>query len=58
MLSLYLQLKKEYKEVKQVRDFSGFGWDSVNHVATASDDVWTALLTVRFFISNIYPSLN
>jgi Myb/SANT-like DNA-binding domain len=41
-----IQLKKEYKEVKQIRELSGFGWDADKHVVTAADDVWDAYIEV------------
>ncbi|KAF8341693.1 Myb/SANT-like DNA-binding domain-containing protein [Amanita rubescens] len=37
-------LKKEYKEVKHIRDLSGFGWDDAKKVVTATPEVWEALL--------------
>ncbi len=32
---------------KTLRDSSGFGWDDVNQVVTASAEVWDAFLAVR-----------
>jgi len=35
----YLQLKKDYKEVKVVREASGFGWDDKKSHPVVNDDV-------------------
>ncbi|KAG6834959.1 hypothetical protein H0H93_006081 [Arthromyces matolae] len=40
----YNTLKKDYKEVKAIRELSGFGWDDDNHLATAADDVWESYI--------------
>ncbi|KAF9473333.1 hypothetical protein BDN70DRAFT_775527, partial [Pholiota conissans] len=37
-------LKKEYIQVKFLRDKSGFGWDHTKQLVTADDEVWDALL--------------
>ncbi|KAJ3729329.1 hypothetical protein C8R42DRAFT_715619 [Lentinula raphanica] len=37
-------LKKDFKEVKELREKSGFGWDATRNVATAGEDVWEKLL--------------
>jgi len=37
-------LKKEYVQVKQLRDKSGFGWDDGLSRVTATDEVWDALI--------------
>ncbi|KAG6826692.1 hypothetical protein H0H87_006689 [Tephrocybe sp. NHM501043] len=37
-------LKKEYKEVKQLKEHSGFGWDDEKGLVTAEDDVWERYL--------------
>ncbi|KAJ3765491.1 hypothetical protein FB446DRAFT_795001 [Lentinula raphanica] len=37
-------LKKDFKEVKELREKSGFGWDAARNVATAGEDVWEKLL--------------
>ena len=47
-LNYALKLKKEYKEVKHIRDLSGFGWDDAKKVVTATPEVWEALLAVCF----------
>ncbi|KAF9018020.1 hypothetical protein BDP27DRAFT_1378500 [Rhodocollybia butyracea] len=39
-----IHLKKEYREVKSIREKSGFGWDSARGVATATPAVWAALI--------------
>jgi len=36
-------LKKEYREVKIIRDKSGFGWNVEKSLATAEDSVWEKL---------------
>jgi hypothetical protein len=41
-----IQLKKEYKEVKQIGELNGFGWDADKHVVTAADDVWDVYIEV------------
>lgn len=46
-ITSFLQLKKEYREVKQLRDLSGFGWDDIQKLVTADNDVWLRLITVR-----------
>lgn len=38
--SKYNRLKKEYKEVKTVVEYSGFGWDDINKLPTAITGVW------------------
>ena len=43
---MVLQLKKEYKEVKQIWELSGFRWDVDKHLATAADDVWDKYIEV------------
>lgn len=55
-----IQLKKEYKEVKQIRDLSGFGCDADKHLVTAADDVWDRYIEVRcimFFFGLNPPEL-
>ncbi|ETV89964.1 hypothetical protein H310_15195, partial [Aphanomyces invadans] len=37
-------LKREYKDVKYLRDNSGFGWNEELGLPTAPDDVWAAVL--------------
>ncbi|KAJ3779991.1 hypothetical protein GGU10DRAFT_381390 [Lentinula aff. detonsa] len=41
----FTTLKKEYKEVKYLRNLSGFGWNPLQHVVTATPSVWSSLLT-------------
>jgi hypothetical protein len=41
--SKFNRLKKDYKEVKEIREFSGMGWDDVNHLPMAEPSVWKAL---------------
>jgi hypothetical protein len=52
-----IQLKKEYKEVKQIQELSGFGWDADKHVVTAADDVWYAYIEVCY-VKKPLPSFN
>ncbi|CAD6888581.1 unnamed protein product, partial [Tilletia caries] len=40
----YRNLKAQYKEVKELVDMSGFGWDEDKGVATADDAVWDDLV--------------
>jgi hypothetical protein len=51
-----IQLKKEYKEVKEIWELSGFGWDADKHVVTAADNVWDAYIEVCCVKKN-YPVL-
>ena len=41
----FATLKGEYQVVKRLKDQSGFGWDSLLQIVTASEDVWTAYIT-------------
>ncbi|CAD6933524.1 unnamed protein product [Tilletia laevis] len=43
----YRNLKAQYKEVKELVDMSGFGWDEDKGVATADDAVWDDLVKRR-----------
>lgn len=47
--SKWSRIKGEYKEVKFLREASGFGWDEDRCVPTAEEQVWEDLLTVRFY---------
>ncbi|EJD03268.1 uncharacterized protein FOMMEDRAFT_20420 [Fomitiporia mediterranea MF3/22] len=38
--SRFHRLKSAYQEVKKIRESSGFGWDPVQHLATAPANVW------------------
>jgi Myb/SANT-like DNA-binding protein len=50
--SKYTRLKKEYKDIKWLReDVSGFGWDDENKLVTATDEVWDELEKVLFYYS-------
>ena len=40
------QLKSDYKEVHELREMSGFGWDDATQRVTAENDVWEALKEV------------
>ncbi|TFK38274.1 hypothetical protein BDQ12DRAFT_723607 [Crucibulum laeve] len=40
-------LKKEYCEVKNLCELSGFGWDNIQNLVTANNNVWDSLLTVH-----------
>ncbi|KAG6907216.1 hypothetical protein DXG01_009872 [Tephrocybe rancida] len=52
-------LKKDYREVKQLRDMSGFGWDDNNKLVTAEGDVWDWLIqahpTLKKWRKNHFP---
>ncbi|THU81653.1 hypothetical protein K435DRAFT_972275 [Dendrothele bispora CBS 962.96] len=39
----FATLKKDYKDAKYLRNLSGFGWDPLKHVVTATASVWAAL---------------
>lgn len=41
-------MKKDYHQVKELRELSGFGWDSENNMVTAHpESVWTDYAKVR-----------
>jgi hypothetical protein len=44
--AVFYQLKKEYREVKIIRDKSGFGWNAEKGLAMAEDSVWENLIKV------------
>jgi hypothetical protein len=44
--SKWTRLKKDYKEVKFLREASGFGWDSVNNLVTTEPEVWAEMAKV------------
>jgi len=46
MKSKWGRIKGFYKEVKFIREQSGFGWDDIRCVPTAEPTVWAALLKV------------
>ena len=46
------RLKGNYKDVKFVRELSGFGWDNKKFVPTAEDDVWDRLEEVSSTLYN------
>ena len=46
------RLKGDYKDVKFVRELSGFGWDDKKFVPTAEDDVWDRLEEVSSTLYN------
>lgn len=37
-------LKRQFKQMNQLRNSSGFGWDAVGQTVTANDDVWEEYL--------------
>jgi len=43
---MFLQLKDDYKIVKELQDKSGFGWDDVKKILTATPDIWEKYLEV------------
>jgi hypothetical protein len=43
-------MKKDYKEVKFLRELSGFGWDEENCVPTAEPEVWEDFRKVIEFL--------
>ena len=47
MLLSFLQLKEDYKVVKELVNMSGFGWDEGKGVVTAEEHVWAALIQVN-----------
>jgi hypothetical protein len=48
--SKWTRLKKDYKEVKFLREASGFGWDSVNNLVTAEPEVWAEMAKAIAFL--------
>ena len=48
-----MQLKQEFEIVKELRGLSGFGWDDIKKIVTATDEVWEAYLAV----SNLFFQL-
>ena len=46
LFSLWLQLKDDYKIVKELRKQSGFGWDNAKQLVTAPPQVWDSYLEV------------
>lgn len=59
--SKFTRLKKDYKEVKWLREASGFGWDNGRHLPTAEPQVWEAIKKVfrlynRDFVHILNPS--
>jgi len=42
----FQRLKREYKEVKFLRDLSGFGWDESADTVQAEEQVWDGILRV------------
>lgn len=56
------RLKKDFKEVKFLREASGFGWDVVKCVPTAEPEVWAEIsqaVAPLLFVYDIYTnSLN
>jgi len=59
ILSTLLQLKEDYKVVKELLGMSGFGWDDGKGVVTAEEHVWTALIKVivAYYISSFIFNL-
>ena len=49
---MYVQMKGDYKIVKALRELSGFGWDEVKKLVTASDSVWDDYLAVSIYFSS------
>ncbi|KAF5367349.1 hypothetical protein D9615_010294 [Tricholomella constricta] len=43
----YGTLKKDYKDVKYIRNLSGFGWNSADCIVTAEDGVWATLIAAH-----------
>jgi hypothetical protein len=44
------QLKKDYEIVKQIRNNSGWSWDSVTLLPKVEPPVWKAYVVVRIFL--------
>jgi Myb/SANT-like DNA-binding domain len=53
LLTIYSQLKKEFNIVKKLRESSGFGWDSLKNIVTATADVWERYINMS---CNSYPN--
>jgi len=41
-----LQLKKDFKDFKFLKDNSGFGWDDGKQIPTAPEAVWEDVIAV------------
>lgn len=46
----YLSLMKEYTDVLDLLNQSGFAWDEIYQTVKADDDVWRAYIKVQFFL--------
>ena len=44
--SKWSRMKADYKQVKFLRECSGFGWDNENFLVTAQPEVWADVKTV------------
>jgi Myb/SANT-like DNA-binding domain len=59
MKECFNNLKKEYQLVKELRNLSGFGWNSETQMVTAKADVWDAYLVehkdAKRFRGKIWP---
>jgi hypothetical protein len=59
MKECFNNLKKEYQLVKELRNLSGFGWNSEAQMVTAKADVWDAYLAehkdAKRFRGKIWP---
>ena len=49
----FLQLKKDYVQVRKLRDRTqpGFGWDEALQLVTAPDEIWEAIFQVILYIA-------
>jgi hypothetical protein len=55
--SKWSRLKKDYKQVKFLREASGFGWDEVNHLPTAEPEVWAEIQKVLTPLAGLVVAL-
>ncbi|RHY10142.1 hypothetical protein DYB36_006956 [Aphanomyces astaci] len=51
-------LKRDYKDVKYLRDNSGFGWNSELQLPTAPDDVWASVIKVDILMIHVQSNLS
>jgi hypothetical protein len=50
--SKWARLKKDYKEVKFLRELSGFGWNDETGLLTAEPQVWSEVAKVSILFSS------
>jgi hypothetical protein len=50
---IHIQLKSSFKEVQELRNKSGFGWDDVNQLVTADEQTWKDLFSTPVGIPSV-----